>query len=222
MAGGDDAATGGGDRGAVADGTSVPMARTADSGAARPAAARSDGAQPAAARWTPELEALRRAISERLPYLDADGTTVGLPAFRVERERLLEAARAWRELPDVGLEYLTCLSGVDYQDHIEVVYHVFSVAHPGRGAVLKAAAPKAAGDRPTAEGVGDPWLPSVTSVWPGALWHEREVFDLLGVWFKDHPDLRRILLPEGFTGGFPLRKDFADERVQRERKVRPR
>ena len=215
MAGGKDATPDATGRGAAAGGNSVPMARPADSGSAGPTVAA--GGQDAAVAPelpTPELETLRQVIARRLSHLEPDGATVGLPAFRVVRERLLETARQWRDAPEIGLEYLSCLSGVDYRDHIDVVYHVFSVAHPGRGAVLKVAAQKT--------GTAGPWLPSVTAVWPGAEWHEREVFDLLGVRFTDHPDLRRILLSEGFSGGYPLRRDFSDERVQRERKVRQR
>jgi len=131
-------------------------------------------------------------------------------------------AEGLRQLPDTPLNYLTCLSGVDYEQHIEVVYHLFSIA--GRvGLALKVDSPKGGTpDEPAPEGAPDPWLPSVTSVWPGANWHEREVFDLLGVHFVGHPDLRRILLPEGFSGGYPLRKDFVDQRPQRTPKVRLR
>ena len=165
-----------------------------------------------AAPLSPDLEKLASQVAERLPFLERDTATVGLPAFRVAPDRLLEAAGGVR---DVGLEYLTCLSGVDYAEHIEVVYHVFSVAHPGRGLVLKVSAPK-----PDPRGLAE--LPSVTGIWPGADWHEREVFDLLGVRFTGHPDLRRILMPEGFDGGYPLRKDYVDEREQRPRKIRAR
>jgi NADH-quinone oxidoreductase subunit C len=167
----------------------------------------------------PELEAFRALVARKVPGLQPDTLTVGLPAFRVARERLLEVCRALRGDPELGLEYLACLSGVDYPDRIDVVYHLFSIARPGRGLVLKCGAPKEAGG---GEDGALPWLPSVTSVWPGANWHEREVFDLLGVRFLGHPDLRRILMPEGFDGGYPLRKDYVDRREQRPRKVRPR
>ena len=163
----------------------------------------------------PDLAAFGQRVAARLPDLKTDGGTVGLPAFRVRRERLLEACALLCGDPEFRMDYLTCLSGVDYPERIEVVYHLFSIPHPGRGLVLKTAAPKAEPD-------GRPWVPSVTAVWAGANWHEREVFDLLGLEFRGHPDLRRILLPEGFDGGFPLRKDFVDQREQRERKVRAR
>jgi NADH-quinone oxidoreductase subunit C len=163
----------------------------------------------------PELEELAAAAARLLPGATRDTATFGLPAFRVPPEGLLEACGTVRNAPELSLEYLACLSGVDYPDHIEVVYHVFSIAHPGRGLVLKTAAPKS-------DAHGTVELPSVTGVWPGANWHEREVFDLLGVVFAGHPDLRRILMPEGFDGGYPLRKDYVDQREQRRRKVRQR
>jgi NADH-quinone oxidoreductase subunit C len=190
------------------------------------------------------LAALRARVHAHVPGLEDDEATVGLPAFRVPRERLVEVAAALHQLPETPLNYLTCVSGVDYPDRIEVVYHVFSIQ--GRvGLVLKTSAPKGAdgdaGPGGTAPGhdagsqAGNghgaaapapdaelPWVPSVTVVWPGANWHEREAYDLLGVRFVGHPDLRRILMPEGFTGGYPLRKDYVDRREQRSRKVRVR
>ncbi len=164
----------------------------------------------------PTLLAFRDTVARRLPELDQDPGTVGLPAFRVQGPALVQTCRTLREDPELGLDYLACLSGVDYPDHVDVVYHLFSIDHPERGLVLKVSAPKADGP------AGEVRLPSVTSVWRGANWHEREVFDLLGVRFDEHPDLRRILMPEGFDGGYPLRKDYVDRREQRVRKVRER
>ncbi len=80
---------------------------------------------------------------------------------------------------------------------IEVVYHLFSYRHR-HAVVVKAAASR---DAPT--------LPTVSTVWRAAIWQEREIFDLLGVVFTGHPDLRRILLPEDWVG-HPLRKDYVE------------
>jgi|GEM_PF-425560 len=193
-------------------------------GGARAAAADAGREAPAAPPLSPALQAFAAEVQAAVAGLEPDPLTLGLPAYRVARERLLEVCVALRAAPSPGLDYLTCLTGVDYPEHIDLVYHVYSIARPGLGLVLKAAAPKVPGG---ASGGGDggedlPWLPSVTGVWPGAEWHEREVFDLLGVRFEGHPDLRRILTPEGFSGGYPLRKDYVDRREQRARKVRVR
>ena len=89
-----------------------------------------------------------------------------------------------------------CLSGADYPpDRIEVVYHLYSQTH-GRSLVTKVQL-----DR------NDPKVPSIESVWRMADWHERECYDMFGVVFENHPDLRRILLPFDWEG-FPLRKDY--------------
>lgn len=268
-------------------GTSI--ARASQSPATAPLrgslAARAAQAAPLPIPLSPELEAFKTRVMEAVPGLEADAATVGLPAFRVERERLLAVAAKLRELPAANLDYLTCLSGVDYPKHVELVYHLFSI-EARVGLVLKVSAPKpivavasaaategrvpaqvpeggsaaptsadqqfgaaggpvaalaedAAGESVPADGhmvnlvdvvdrvsagypPPEPAVPSVTVVWPGANWHEREVFDLLGVYFVGHPDLRRILMPEGFSGGYPLRKDYVDHRPQRSRTFRAR
>jgi NADH-quinone oxidoreductase subunit C len=102
--------------------------------------------------------------------------------------------------PELQFNVPLCVSGVDYPpDKIEVVYHLFSQVHHHYIALKLYAART------------NPMVPSLTPVWPGANWHEREIFDLLGVGFENHPDLRRILLPDDWPLVWPLRKDFAYE-----------
>lgn len=228
---------GGAERTAPTDRPGIPVEASVDPAAVRAmaraqaqaiAAARAavaQGGQRAAAGGAastvdlpPALQAFASEVQQATGGLEPDVLTVGLPAFRVPAARLLEVCRALRAAPRPGLDYLTCITGVDYHDRIEVVYHVFAIARPGLGVVLKVAAPKA----PAGDGDDLPQLPSVTSIWPGANWHEREVYDLLGVRFQGHPDLRRILTPEGFSGGYPLRKGYVDRREQRVRKIRTR
>ncbi|HPT14031.1 MAG TPA: NADH-quinone oxidoreductase subunit C [Bacteroidales bacterium] len=94
-------------------------------------------------------------------------------------------------------DYLFCLSGVDLPSCFEVVYHLDSTVHR-HVIVLKA---RTAGrENPSIDTVGD--------IWPTAYSHEREVYDLLGVTFNNHPDMRRLFLEDGW--GFPLRKDYVD------------
>jgi NADH:ubiquinone oxidoreductase subunit D len=100
----------------------------------------------------------------------------------------------------MGYDYLSGVTAVDYASdgYYEVVYHAYSMERGGGPLVLKA--------RADAE---DPVLPSVVPIWPGADFQEREVYDLMGVRFDGHPDLRRVLLWEGFEG-HPLRKDWKE------------
>jgi len=97
---------------------------------------------------------------------------------------------------------LADLSAVEYEDRFEVVYHVMKLTDAGV-IRIKAALPRE-----------NPSLPSVTSVWKAADVQEREAFDLMGINFRGHPDLRRILCPDGFTG-HPLRKSFSIKPVNR-------
>ncbi len=208
----------------------IAAAKATALAAAAPLPVLGAGVRPAAGAGSPtpplssDLQAFAAEVQAAVSGLEPDALTVGLPAWRVARERLLEVCRSLRQTPRPGLDYLTCLTGVDYPERVDVVYHIFSIVRPGLGLVLKVAAPKMPqADASEAERITDlPWLPSVTGVWPGAEWHEREVFDLLGVRFEGHPDLRRILTPEGFSGGYPLRKDYVDRREQRARKIRVR
>ncbi len=122
------------------------------------------------------------------------------PILKLSLGRARDVSLFLRDDPDLRFEVPLCVSGVDYPpDKIEVVHHLFSQAHR-HYVTLKLYADRA-----------DPVVPSLTPVWAGANWHEREVFDLLGVRFEGHPDLRRILLPDDWPLVWPLRKDFACE-----------
>ena len=137
---------------------------------------------------------LKAKFGEAILEVKIDG--VIQPFVKISPQRINEAAEFLRDDPELQFDYLMCLSGVDYTKGIlGVVYHIASM--PKRHTItLKTEVP-----------ADHPEVPSVTSVWPSANWHEREAYDLIGVVFKDHPDLRRILLPDDYPG-HPLRKDF--------------
>src|SRR6516165_10651413 len=133
----------------------------------------------------------------------------------VEPGDLLEICRFLRDDSRLKFEILSCISGIDYleldpkkvakagfEPHVEVVYHLQSFTHRHRF-TIKVILPRWKNDKPGQL----PEVPSVTSVWPAADWHEREVYDLSGIRFNGHPDLRRILLSEDWIG-HPLRKDY--------------
>jgi NADH-quinone oxidoreductase subunit C len=137
------------------------------------------------------------------------------PWAAVEAGDLVQVCRFLRDDPRLRFDMLNSISGVDYLEpdpkkapkagfdpHLEVVYHVSSLVHRHRF-VLKVMLPRWKNDRPGAL----PEVPSVISLWATADWHEREVYDLCGVWFTGHPDLTRILLAEDWVG-HPLRKDY--------------
>lgn len=116
----------------------------------------------------------------------------------VKKERILNICHFLHSSPELDFSYLADLCGVDYPDRsprFEVVYHLYSINKNHR-LRLKARV-----------GV-DESISSVESVWKTANWHEREAFDLFGIRFENHPDLRRILMPEDWDG-HPLRKDYA-------------
>jgi len=114
----------------------------------------------------------------------------------VTADVLVDVCAYLRDDPDLDFAYLVSLTAVDRLDHFEVVYHLQSL-RLNRIAVLKVKTY----DRE------NPEVPSVVSVWPGASLQEREAYDLMGIRFAGHPDLRRVFLWEGFAG-HPLRKDW--------------
>ncbi len=140
---------------------------------------------------------LAAAIGGRVPGAVAgtDAQTVWLHAAQ-----LVDACRFLRDDPAFDFKMLVQLTAVDRIGYFEVVYRLLSLTH-NHLAVLKV----------KAHGREDPGVPSVTGVWKGADLQEREVYDLMGVRFAGHPDLRRILLWDGFQG-HPLRKDFLLQR----------
>jgi NADH-quinone oxidoreductase subunit C len=111
---------------------------------------------------------------------------------------VLEVGEKLKNLSALQLDHLCSVTAVDYAQTMEVVYHLYSHALKHE-LVLKVKLIKQGDELPQAT--------SVVSLWPTANFQEREVYDLLGVFFIGHPDLRRILLPEDFVG-HPLRKDF--------------
>jgi len=152
------------------------------------------------------LEQLRQSIESILgeralnPRIDRGELTVeAAPADYVAVARML------RDHPDLAFEELIDLTGVDYSTHARgagggrryaAVCHLLSIQHNRRMRL-----------RVFAENDDFPVLDSLVEVWPGVNWYEREAFDLLGIMFSGHPDLRRILTDYGFIG-HPFRKDF--------------
>jgi len=121
----------------------------------------------------------------------------GQAIVRVPPARLVEVMTFLRDTVDLRFDYLSNVTGMHWPKNerpFEVVYHLDSITHRHRLTVKI--------DLAEAEEA-----PSVTSVWPTAGWHEREAFDLLGIRFAGHPDLRRILMPDEWNG-HPLRKDY--------------
>jgi NADH-quinone oxidoreductase subunit C len=137
------------------------------------------------------------------------------PFVVVDAADLVEVCRFLHDDSRLRFELLNCISGVDYfepdpkkapkagfEPHLELVYHLQSFTHRHRF-VLKVMLSRWNHDKPGQL----PEVPSVVPIWATAEWHEREVYDLSGVWFTGHPDLHRILLSEDWVG-HPLRKDY--------------
>jgi NADH-quinone oxidoreductase subunit C len=119
------------------------------------------------------------------------------PFAVIEPGAIVEVSHFLRDEPETAMDCLSNETGVDYKDRIEVVYHLYSYRYR-HGCVLKVKLPR---DNPT--------VATVEEIWKSANWMEREIFDLLGVTFEGHSDMRRILMPEDWPG-YPLRKDFVE------------
>jgi NADH-quinone oxidoreductase subunit C len=118
------------------------------------------------------------------------------PYLSVPSDKLLELGRFLKSDPSLAFDFLSFVTSVDWKDRFEVVYYLVSTQHKHK-LVLKVNAPERA----------NPEVPTVTEIWASADWQEREIFDLMGIRFSGHYNLRRILLPEDWEG-HPLRKDY--------------
>jgi len=145
----------------------------------------------------PALEELKTQIEQAL---EGVALTVEAPALIIQPKDLLKVCRFLKDAEKFQLDYLANLTAIDYPpERIEVVYHLYSMAQKHGPVVLKVKLPRA-----------NPVVDSAVPVWRGAEYQEREAYDLYGVKFSGHPDLRRILMWEGFEG-HPMRKDYVPE-----------
>jgi NADH-quinone oxidoreductase subunit C len=146
-----------------------------------------------------------RRVLELLPdAVQETHARLGDATARVDPNRITELLRLLRDDPELEFEMLTDVTAVDYVGEVprfEVVYHLYSVAKNHRVRIKARVSEEA------------PEIESAVAVWPSANWMEREIWDLYGIRFRNHPDLRRILLYEQFEG-HPLRKDYPKEKRQ--------
>jgi NADH-quinone oxidoreductase subunit C len=182
----------------------------------------------------PAIDELRARIEAAVPgaklELVPNDTPAAQPSLLLNRESLVSIARFLRDDPELRLDYASNVTGVDWLDlvtkekvkgkkvvdgaekeveetiekkrpgYLEVVYHLYSMALKHGPVVLRVR---------TRNRIDDTHVPSITPIWRGAEFQEREIYDLYGVIFDGHPDLRRILMWEGFTE-FPMRKDYVE------------
>jgi NADH-quinone oxidoreductase subunit C len=145
----------------------------------------------------PSVETLRRTFGGRIGRAHE---SCGQSIVYVERDAIREICQWLAETADEHYDYLVDLTAVEYRDEelpLEVVYQLRSIER-GAELRLKVELPKDARLE----------VDSVVSVWAAADWLEREVYDMFGITFRGHPDLRRILMWETYAEGYPLRKDF--------------
>ena len=124
-------------------------------------------------------------------------------SIHIKKEGLVPVCTLLKADPDLDFDYPIHITSVDdlslEKERFEMVYELFSI-RKNRAVRLK-----------TRVSEDDPTIDSVTSIWKGANFQEREVYDMMGIRFNNHPDLKRILLPDDYSEGYPLRKDFPVE-----------
>lgn len=120
------------------------------------------------------------------------------PVVLLDVSNWLSFATQCKQDPDVYANFLFCITCIDWKTHLTMVYHLSSTLH------RQCFVAKVNLDR------ASPEIPTVSHIWRTAEFHEREVYEMFGVQFKGHPDLRLLILPDGWEGKNPLRKDFED------------
>ena len=138
------------------------------------------------------LEKLKSTFANNTSEQGADW-----PELSIESNQLIDVITELKSNPEFNFNYLFCLTCVDWKTHFNMVYHLSSTTHR-HSLVVKAKVDRA-----------NPEIETLANLYKTAEFHEREVFDLFGIHFKNHPDLRRLLLTDDWVG-YPLRKDYED------------
>jgi len=146
-----------------------------------------------------EIEKLKEKITAKFEGVEFEEQGSQFLNVIIPPDQLKPLALFLRNDPELSFDFLFCLTGVDWLTHLMVVYHLTSLDHR-HTIVTKVKIP----DRE------NPAVETVCDIWKTAEFHEREVYDLFGIKFNNHPDLRRILLDEDWKG-YPMRKDYKDE-----------
>lgn len=144
----------------------------------------------------------KEALKERMAALVPEAELLEnkhFLTFLVPAGKMHDLSLTLKNDPDLSFDYLFCVTGVDWPNYLEVVYHLESTLHHHQ-LVLKV----------RTAGRENATVDTVCNIWRTAELHEREIYDLLGVTFQHHPDMRRFFLEEGWVG-HPLRKDYKDE-----------
>jgi NADH-quinone oxidoreductase subunit C len=144
-----------------------------------------------------EAEKIKKVLLEKFPEKVKEAEVVDFsPGFEVDKDIILDICRFLKESEELSYDLLSCMVGVDRGYGFEVIYCLFSFDKKHK-LTLKAPLPKE-----------NPEIESVTPIWKAANWHEREIAELFGIKFLNHPDPRGILLPEDWDEGYPMRKDW--------------
>ena len=157
-----------------------------------------------------ELESsLSNSISKKFPNIEIVYVKPNRIRVNVKKEEIIDVASFIRD--ELNFDHAESVSGVDYPEdkQIEVVYHLGSYTDPSLSKQILALATRAPREDTPHPGNDNTKLPSLRDVFPSVSFHERECFEMLGVYFDGHPDNRRLLLPEDWADIPPLRKDFA-------------
>ena len=152
-----------------------------------------------------EIKAFMKKISSVKGVTKVDLIRDNVVKFDLDKEGSKDFFVSLKD--DFGFEHCSLITAIDNQPQFEVVYHFSAIngsvfVENNNSAVMVEIHIFLERDTPTVDSVSDLWF--------GANWHEREAYDLMGIYFIGHPDLRRVLLPEGFAG-HPLRKDYVYE-----------
>ena len=147
-------------------------------------------------------EELKQKIAELLPIAafeeGSDQAGPGWITVNIEPGGWPAVAQQLRNHPDLLFDFLFCMTCVDWKTHLTMVYHLTSTNFR-HNLVIKSKLDRT-----------KPEIETASSIWRTAEFHEREVYEMFGVNFLNHPDLRLLILPDGWEGKFPLRKDFED------------